>query len=88
MSATRHVNIKFSALSQTVGLAHPALDTAGIQGDVSIYRVENVPADVKNWQVMELFSHTAILFPDQLPTPYTVDFSQLGYGKIIKGANS
>jgi len=80
----KHVNIKFSAVTHGHTLAQREFPP-GIFGNVSIYRVENVPHDVTGGAVLRLFVQTIIPFPDQLPTPFTVDYSQLGAGKTVTG---
>jgi hypothetical protein len=76
------ITLKFSAKSLATTLAHPDAQP-GIQGDVSFYRVVSVPYDVTPAQVLTLFSSTTIPFPDRLPVPWTVLYSQLGAGRVI-----
>ncbi|MGB5599283.1 MAG: hypothetical protein WBM66_11245, partial [Thiothrix litoralis] len=78
------LNIKVHACIMLPTLAHPQA-LPGLVGEVSTYRIINVPSDVTAEQVLHLFDHTIVTFPDELPTPYTVDYSQLGMGKLVKG---
>ncbi len=82
----KHLNIKFNVYTVTPTLAHPQAQP-GLSGDVSTYRVVNIPDDVQASHVLYLFDHTAIVHPDKLPTPYTVEYRQLGVGKIVTGAD-
>ena len=79
----KHLNIKFSATTCLPTLAHPQAQP-GLSGDVSTYRVVNIPDDVQASHVLYLFDHTAIVHPDKLPVPYTVEYRQLGVGRVIR----
>ena len=81
-----NLTIKFSANTLICTLAHPDAKP-GISGNVSTYRVVNIPDDVPASRVLHLFDNTAIIFPDKLPVPYTVEYSALGMGKIIKAVS-
>lgn len=78
------INIKLHTCTMLPTLAHPQAEP-GLVGEVSTYRIINVPDDVPAAQVLHLFDHTIIPFPDKLPTPYTVAYSQLGMGKRVEG---
>ncbi|MDQ5770485.1 hypothetical protein [Thiothrix subterranea] len=76
------INLKFSASSAATTPAQPDAQP-GISGNVFIYRVANVPDSATLAQVITLFNQTVIPFPDKLPVPWTVLYSQLGNGNMI-----
>ena len=80
---SKFLNIKFNVYTVTPTLAHPQAQP-GLSGDVSTYRVVNIPDDVPASRVLYLFDHTAIVHPAKLPVPYTVEYRQLGVGRVIR----
>jgi hypothetical protein len=78
----KSITIKVSEIGRIPTLAHPQA-ALGLFGSVSIYRVLNIPNGVTAVQVLHLFDNTAIVFPDKLPVPWTVLYSQLSKGAII-----
>jgi hypothetical protein len=78
------VALKFNAGSHATTPTHPDAKP-GITGKVSVYRVVNVPDAVAVAEVIRLFNATVIPFPDKLPTPWTLDYSQLGAGNVVTG---
>lgn len=82
-NTVHHLTIKYNIYTLTPTLAHPDA-VAGLHGDVYTFRVENIPDNVPTSHVLRVFDHTAIVHPDKLPTPYTVEYRQLGVGKVIR----
>lgn len=78
------ITLKFNASSLAITPTHPEAKL-GITDKVSVYRVVNVPAGVAVAEVIRLFNATVIPFPDKLPTPWTLDYSQLGAGNVVTG---